>query len=160
MTKTLKVKYLNHNCKLEIHGDFIDLKTSETITFTKNNEYRAIPLGVCIELPKHFIAKIVPRSSTFKRFRIIQANSIGIIDYNYKGDNDQWFFPAVHFRKREDSNCIIEEGTRIAQFEIMPSQFAPWWVKLNWIFSSKIKIVEVNKLGNDDRGGLGSTNTK
>ena len=98
--KTLKIKYLNHNCKLEIHGDFIDLKASETITFTKNNEYRAIPLGVCIELPKHFIAKTIPRSSTFKRFRIIQSNSIGIIDYNYKGDNDQWFLPVVHFRKR------------------------------------------------------------
>lgn len=154
----LKVKYLNSNCKLEIHGDFIDLKSAENFEFTKNNEYKLLPLGVCIELPKHFIAKIVPRSSTYKNYRVVQTNSVGIVDYQYKGDNDQWFLPIIHFRKRIDPTRRIIEGERVAQFEICPSQFAPWWVKLKWIFSSKIKMIEVKSLGNKNRGGIGSTN--
>ena len=155
---TLKVKYLNKNCKLEIHGDFIDLKSAITYEFTKNNEYTLLPLGVCIELPKYFIAKAVPRSSNYKRFRILQTNSIGIIDYDYRGDDDQWFLPTVHFRKRSDPNITIMEGERVAQFEVVPSQFAPWWVKLKWLFTSNIKLVEVDKLNNKNRGGVGSTN--
>ena len=108
--------------------------------------------------PKHFIAKIVPRSSTYKNYRVVQTNSVGIVDHQYKGGNDQWFFPIVHFRKRIDPTTIIVEGERVAQFEICPSQFAPWWVKLKWIFSSKIKMIEVKSLGNKNRGGIGSTN--
>ena len=159
-TMKLKVKYINKNCKIEIHGDWIDLKSSITHEFTKNLELKMIPLGVCIELPKYFEAIAAPRSSTYKTFRLLQTNSPGVIDYKYKGDEDQWHFPCIHMRKRSDENITLHEGDRICQFRIQPSQFAPWWVKLRWLFTSKFKIKEVELLGNINRGGLGSTNKK
>lgn len=156
-TMKIKIKYLNEQCKLEIHGDWIDLKSAIYYEFTKNIEYKLIPLGVCIELPKHFEALAAPRSSTYKQFRLLQTNSPGIIDYLYKGDDDQWHFSALHFRNRSDKNIEIFEGERICQFRIQPSQFAPWWIKLKWLFNSKIKLETVQLLNNTNRGGIGST---
>jgi len=112
-----------------------------------------IPLGVSMQLPKYFEANVLPRSSTFKSYGIIQSNSEGVIDNTYCGDNDEWKFPAIALR-----DTTIQEGTRICQFRIRPSQNAPAWVKLKWLFTNKIEFVEVETLNNKDRGGFGSTN--
>ena len=122
-------------------GDFIDLRAAETVEM-KAGEFKLIPLGVAMELPKGYEAHVVPRSSAFKNFGIIQTNSMGVIDESYCGDNDFWFFPAYALRDTK-----IEVNDRICQFRIMKHQ-------------PPITFEEVEILGNIDRGGHGSTGTK
>lgn len=142
--KEIKVKYksqcLDGIGKITI-GDWIDLRAAETISM-KAGEFKLIPLGVAVELPDGYEALVVPRSSTFKNFSIIQTNSIGIIDETYCGPNDWWCFPAYAVRDTK-----IEMNDRICQFRIIKHQ-------------PEIEIIEVDELNNTDRGGLGSTGTK
>ncbi len=119
-------------------GDWIDLRAAETVEM-KAGEFKMIPLGVAMELPKGYEALVVPRSSTFKRYGIILANSIGIIDESYKGDDDEWNFLAYAMRDTE-----IKKNERICQFRIIEHQ-------------PEIRIEEVDTLGNENRGGIGST---
>lgn len=138
----IKIKYFTDKIdRLEyIDGksDWIDLRAAEDVTL-KAGEFKLIPLGIAMELPQGYEAHVVPRSSTFKNFGIIQTNSMGVIDESYCGDNDQWFFPAYALRDTE-----IHVGDRICQFRIMEHQ-------------PKIQFDEVLFLGNEDRGGHGST---
>lgn len=138
----VKVKYLRDVPELEHTdiGDWIDLYVPETIKLI-GNKLKMIPLGVAIELPKGYEALIAPRSSTFKRYGVIMANSIGVVDESYKGDNDEWLFPAYIL---EDRAFIIPKGARICQFRIIKKQ-------------PKIEFETVETLGNEDRGGYGST---
>ena len=119
-------------------GDWIDLRAAEDIEM-KVGEYRLIPLGIAMQLPEGYEAIVAPRSSTFKNFGIILANSIGVIDESYCGDNDQWHFPAVALR-----NTKIKRNDRICQFRIVRHQ-------------PDVKLVKTEILGNTDRGGIGST---
>lgn len=95
-----------------------------------------------MELPEGYEAHVVPRSSTYKNFGVIQTNSMGVIDESYKGDDDFWLFPAYALRDTE-----IKKGDRICQFRIMKKM-------------PTIELVEVDHLGNENRGGHGSTETK
>lgn len=137
---TIKIKYLKDIEKINVLacGDWIDLRAAEDITM-KAGEYKAIPLGVAMELPKGYEALCVPRSSTFKKYGILLVNSIGVIDESYKGDNDEWHFPALAMRDTE-----IKKNDRICQFRIIEHQ-------------PDIFFAEVERLENSDRGGLGST---
>lgn len=179
MKLKIKVKRINKNIPLpEVieKGDRVDLRASKSVIFTAPQSgtlkrhkingietphrdvdfhYALIPLGVAIQLPKGFEAVVHPRSSTFKNFGIILANSEGVIDNSYCGNNDEWKFGAIAFR-----NVIINEGDRICQFRIQLSQKATFWQKIKWLLSSGVKIVEVNELGNPDREGIGSTGVK
>ena len=157
----IKVKLNNLSCKIEQNkkGEWIDLKVATTLslkapTINGINKFDTalIPLGISMELPKYFEANIVPRSSTFNNFKIILANSMGIIDSTYNGDGDEWKFQAIAL-----DSTKINEGDRIAQFRIRPSQFAPWWIKLKWLFTSSIQFEFVSSLVNTARGGFGST---
>ena len=138
--ETIKVKYLRGVQKIERFnvGDWIDLRCAEE-TDLKAGEYKMIPLGVAMELPKGYEALVAPRSSTFKKYGIILANSIGIIDESYKGDNDEWNFLAYALRDTK-----IRKNERICQFRIIKHQ-------------PLIHLEEVESLGNPDRGGIGST---
>src|SRR3990172_1129525 len=95
----IKIKYRNDETKrLEFVGgietsNWIDLSADERVVMSKG-EYKLIPLGVAIELPANFEAHVVPRSSTYKNFKVIQANHFGVIDNSFNGDNDQWMFSA------------------------------------------------------------------
>jgi len=154
----LLIKYHNQNCKLEQYGNWIDLKSAIT-TKIKKFENKLIPLGISIKLPKYYQANIVPRSSTYKKFSLIQANHYGVVDGpdnksdGYSGDNDIWMFNSLAFKDTE-----VNEGDRICQFEIRPTINAPWYVKLKWLFINKIKFIEVETLNSKNRGGFGSTN--
>ena len=119
-------------------SDWIDLRAAEEVELEKG-EFALIPLGVAMELPRGYEAHVVPRSSTFKNFGIIQTNHMGVIDETYCGDNDQWFFPAYALR-----DTAIHTGDRICQFRIMEHQPA-------------IEFEEAPELGHEDRGGHGST---
>ena len=136
----IKIKYLRDIQKIERFnvGDWIDLRAAETVVM-KAGEYRMIPLGVAMELPKGYEALVAPRSSTFKKYGIILANSIGVIDEAYKGDNDEWNFLAYAVRDTK-----IHKNERICQFRIIQHQ-------------PLIHLLEVDSLGNEDRGGIGST---
>ena len=116
-------------------------------------DYTLIPLGVAMGLPKGMEAHVLPRSSTCKNYGIMCANSQGIIDGSYYGENDEWKFPAIAMRK-----TVIPKGTRIAQFRVNLSQKATVWQKLKWLFSSGVEIEQVPFLNNPDREGFGSTN--
>lgn len=140
MMAIVRVRYVRPvNPVVGIHnGDWIDLRAAEDVTM-RAGEYKLIPLGVAVELPKGFEAIMAPRSSTFKYFGIICANSIGVIDESYKGDNDEWNFPAIALR-----DTVIHANERICQFRIIEHQ-------------PSLRFVAVDTLGNADRGGIGST---
>ena len=140
--ENIRIKYFTDKIdRLEyIDGksDWIDLRASETVEL-KAGEFKLIPLGVAMQLPKGYEAHIVPRSSTFKNFGIIQTNHQGVVDCSYCGDNDQWFMPALAVR-----DTHISFNDRICQFRIMENQ-------------PKIAFDEVVSLSSTDRGGFGST---
>lgn len=139
----LKVKYFSKEIEKltrEKVGDWIDLRAAETVEL-RAGEFKLIPLGVGMILPEGYEAHIVPRSSTFKTWGIIQTNHMGVIDNSYSGDNDQWRFPAYATR-----DTIIKKGDRICQFRIIENQ-------------PDFDIVEVEKLNDSSRGGFGSTGT-
>lgn len=138
--KTIKIKYLRDIKKIERFnvGDWIDLRAGEEVTMNAG-EYRMIPLGVAMELPHGYEALVAPRSSTFKKYGLLLANSIGIIDETYKGDNDEWNFLAYATR-----DTVIHKNERICQFRIIQHQ-------------PLIHLQEVEMLGNPDRNGIGST---
>lgn len=138
--KTIKIKLLRgiNTVSPQENSDWIDLRAAVDVRM-EAGEYKAIPLGAAIELPKGYEAIVAPRSSTCKHFGILLANSIGVIDESYKGDGDEWHFPALAVRGTE-----IHAGERICQFRIIKHQ--PEY-RLKW----------VEHLGNKDRGGIGST---
>ncbi len=145
----LKVKYFDKNIKrLEkiSQGDWIDLRAASDIIMHPG-DFKLIPLGIAVELPEGYEAHVVPRSSTFKNFGIIQTNSMGIIDHSYCGNNDQWFMPAYCLENRHKDKTLIKKNDRICQFRIVKSQ-------------PTLKIKEVDYLDNEDRGGHGSTGVK
>lgn len=140
----IKIKYFTKDTeRLEkiSKGDWIDLRAAEKIVLNKG-EFKLIPLGVAMQLPKGYEAHVVPRSSTYKNFGIIQTNSMGVIDESYCGDNDQWFFPAYALR-----DTVINVNDRICQFRIMEHQ-------------PELEFEAVEELFNEDRGGHGSTGKK
>ncbi len=140
----IKIKYLDDSIeKISAisKGDWIDLRAAETVTM-KKGEFRLIPLGVAMQLPAGWEAHVLPRSSTFKNFGIIQANSMGVIDNSYCGDNDWWFYPAIALR-----DTVINKNDRICQFRIMENQ-------------PQIEFETVEVLEGADRGGFGSTGVK
>lgn len=137
----IKVKYFTNQIdKLTkiTQGDWIDLRAAETIKL-KAGDFKLVPLGVAMELPANYEAHIVPRSSTFKNYGVIQTNSVGIIDNSYCGNNDQWFMPVYATR-----DIIINQNDRICQFRLFKNQ-------------DKLEFLTVDQLGNTDRGGHGST---
>ena len=113
-------------------SDWIDLRAAEEIAM-QAGEFRLIPLGIAMQLPEGYEAHVVPRSSTFKNFGIIQTNSMGVIDETYCGDNDQWFFPAYAVR-----DTVIHINDRICQFRIMEHQPA-----LSFTVTDCLKILTV-----------------
>lgn len=140
----IKIKYFDNEIdKIEkiSKGDLIDLRAAETVEM-KKGDFKLIKLGVGMKLPEGYKANVYPRSSTYKNFGIILANSVGQIDNSYSGDKDEWRFPAIAMR-----DTIIHKNDRICQFEIQKIQ-------------PEIEFIEVEHLDGESRGGIGSTGTK
>lgn len=140
LMEPLKVKYHTDILPIEWNekGDWIDLRAAEDVEM-KAGEDRLISLGVSMKLPTGYEAHIIPRSSTFKNWGIIQANHMGVIDNSYSGTNDIWKFPAIAMRDTK-----IKKNDRICQFRIMEKQ-------------PKFSIKTVDILDDEDRGGFGSS---
>lgn len=144
METTIKIKYHNENIdkiKSIDNGDWIDLRAAETVVL-KAGDSKLISLGVSMKLPDGYEAHIVPRSSTFKNFGVIQTNHMGIVDNSYSGTNDVWKFSAYALR-----DTTINENDRICQFRIIKKM-------------PTIHFDTVETLDPTDRGGFGSTGTK
>lgn len=136
----IKIKYVSDVKPIEVNdvGDWIDLRAGKDIEL-EYFQYAQIPLGVCMQIPHGYTAIIAPRSSTFKKWGILQANSVGVIDESYCGDNDEWCLPVIALRKTK-----IHKNDRICQFRLIKK-------------TEHIDFTRVRRLGNTDRGGLGST---
>lgn len=132
-------------------GDWIDLQVLEPHSLKKGDS-GTLPLGVSMALPKGFEAIVAPRSSTYKVFGLTQTNSIGVIDWTYRGTDDMWRFPYYAHRDTE-----IDDGDRVCQFRIQLSQKATLWQKLKWLFSTGIQFQYVESLDEKSRGGFGTT---
>ena len=138
----IRIQYLNDELKrleyIDGVSDWIDLRAAEEVEL-KKGEFKLIHLGVAMQLPKGYEAHIVPRSSSFKNFGIIQTNHMGVIDETYAGPNDWWRMPVLAVR-----DTVIHKNDRICQFRIMEHQ-------------PVIKFEECSALDAPDRGGFGST---
>ena len=86
----------------------------------------AIPAGVEVKIDGSVVG-------------LLQANSMGVVDYTYRGDNDQWCVPMYATR-----DVHIDKNTRISQFRIMKNQ-------------PPLVFTRVEHLTGPDRGGFGST---
>ena len=145
MKQTIRIKYFTDKIEkltyIDGKSDWIDLRAAEDVSL-KKGEFALIPLGIAMELPQGYEAHVVPRSSTFKNFGVIQTNHMGVIDESYCGDNDQWFMPVIAME-----NTTINVNDRICQFRIMKKM-------------PKVHFDEVVFLSEKDRGGIGSTGRK
>lgn len=170
MKLKIKVKEITEGCMPVIieKGDWIDLRAAKTITLSApqagiqyqkdNNKFRdvtfsqeMIPLGVAIALPKGFEAELKGRSSLTKNYNVLMACS-GVIDNSYRGNKDEWLFRVIAL-----DNTTINAGDRICQFRIVLNQKATMWQKIKWLFSSGVKLVKVDNLDGNNRGGFGSS---
>lgn len=118
-------------------GDWIDLYSAEEVSL-KKGEFKLINLGVAMKLPEGYEGHLAPRSSTFKNWKIIQTNSVGVVDQTYCGPTDWWRLPAY-----ATEDVVIPKHAKIAQFRIMRNQ-------------PTVEIVE-GAMEDEDRGGFGST---
>lgn len=140
-SKLIKVKYHDKDLaglQMDKKGDWVDLRAAETVSL-KQGEFKIISLGVSMKLPDGYEAHIVPRSSTYKNFGIIQTNHMGVVDNSYSGTNDIWRFPALAVR-----DTVIHKNDRICQFRIIKRQ-------------PMLEFEEVEELDSENRGGFGST---
>lgn len=141
-TEKIRIKYFAEGIEklayIDGKSDWIDLRAAETVEL-KTGEFKLISLGVAMELPKGYEAHVVPRSSTFKNYGILQVNSCGIIDGSYCGDEDLWYMPVYATR-----DTVVRKNDRICQFRIVENQ-------------PKLTFEKVERLGNRNRGGFGST---
>ena len=139
-----RIRIVYHTNRIEklayIDGksDWIDLRAAEDVEF-RAGEFKMINLGVSMELPKGYEAHVVPRSSTFKNYGLIQTNSCGVIDQTYCGQDDVWHWPAYAVR-----DTAVHVNDRICQFRIIENQ-------------PHIRFEEVDVLEGENRGGFGST---
>ena len=140
--ETLKIRYLSDKIEklrfIDGKSDWIDLRSAEEVSM-KAGEARLISLGIAVQLPKGYEAHVVPRSSTFKNFGLIQTIHMGVIDESYCGDHDEWKVPVMAVR-----DTCIHVNDRICQFRIMKHQ-------------PELKFEEVEHLDGCDRGGFGTT---
>lgn len=122
------------------YGNFVDLYNAES-RILKAGEFTKLNLGISIECPKGFWFQLVPRSSTFEKYGIIQTNSFGVVDTKYCGDDDIIKVPVYAMR-----DTIIPANERICQFRLVQD--------INFTIST------VDKLRGENRGGFGSSGRK
>lgn len=141
----IRIKYFTDEIEkldyIDGKSDWIDLRASEEVEL-KAGDFKLIPLGVAMQIPEGYEGHLAPRSSTFKTWGLIQTNSVGVIDCSYCGDDDMWRMPVYATR-----DTVVHVNDRVAQFRIIENQ-------------PKIVFEEVESLGNENRGGFGSTGTQ
>lgn len=118
-----------------------DLAARETVTI-KSKQIGYISLNVAIEVPENCFIILAARSSTHK-MGLIPGNGIGIMDSDYCGEHDEYHFCVYNYT---EADVVVEKGTRVAQCVVMKK--------------TDVNLLEVERLGNPDRGGFGTTGKK
>ena len=136
----VSIRYLPGAARMEKidKGNWIDCYVYEDYDL-KAGDFALLNLGFAMEIPHGYEAILAPRSSTFKRYGVIQTNSFGVIDQSYAGNEDLWMMPVYATR-----DVHIEHGSRLCQFRLQYSQ-------------PSFDFQEVDDLGNEQRSGFGST---
>ena len=129
-------------------GEWFDLRAAQDM-FIPQGQFAMVPLGISVQLPEGYEAMVIPRSSTFGRYGIIMTNSVGLIDSEYNGDDDQWWFPCFclvgkEYDEKHGYGAMIRKNDRICQFRMLKQQ-------------GEASLLKVTRLGNRNRGGFGST---
>lgn len=144
MAEKITIRYRDDSIErlryIDGKSDWIDLRAAEDIEM-KKGEFRMIPLGVAMRLPEGYEALVVPRSSMYKNFGLIQTNSMGVIDETYCGPDDWWMLPVLAVR-----DTVVHKNDRLCQFRILRHQ-------------PPVEFVE-GELTGEDRGGFGSTGVR
>lgn len=116
----------------------MDLYSRVDVTIP-SHEVGYIPLNVAIEVPRDFWVLLAARTSTHKH-GVMPVHGIGIGDWDFRGDNDEYLFPVLNFTK---GNVTIQKGLRIAQFQVLRVE--------------RLELEEVEYFRYSDRGSFGST---
>lgn len=181
--KEIKLMYHNDNPKLKHIGDkgksnWIDLYTAQDYEIEVGKRYM-INLGISMKLPEGYEANIVPRSSTFKQFGLLQCNHYGVIDTTYCSDKDVWHMPVYAPIQQEDLvdsltgvfegfyNKTVEDLKESSMKEIIENSISfrkikiPKGTRLCQFRINKVmedfNFVESDLSNETTRGGLGST---
>lgn len=134
----VRVRFTKQPYEIERHGAWIDLRAAQDYEYKKGDGF-LIDLGVNIALPTGCEGLLVPRSSTFKNYGLIQANSVGVFEEEYCGNDDVW---GMYVYATRDGS--IKAGDRICQFRVLESM-------------PNIDFLFVDDMGTKSRGGWGST---
>jgi len=120
----------------------IDLKASEAKVLDVGEVY-PMSVGIKVEIPAGYVGMIFPRSGLGSKKGVVLANTVGIIDSDYRGEIICSLKNAGSFEYR------IEQYERIAQLVIVPCMIGDFFV------------VEENELSDTSRGegGFGHTGT-
>ncbi len=142
---TLKVKKLHPKAVIPSRGHSSDAGCDLTVIDFKirENGVFLFQTGLAVSISEGFYTEIVPRSSIIKTDFAL-ANSIGIIDPDYRGE---LMIPFRFLGKTEDAEARAKElvGTRVAQLLVRRLELC--------------KIEECEELDETARGtgGFGST---
>lgn len=101
-----------------------------------------IPMNVAIKIPEGYFVLLAPRSSTHK-LGLQGINSVGIMDRDYCGDEDEYHFAVRNFA---DSSVHIDKGTRLCQLVLIKCE--------------TFEFIEVDQMFDPSRGGFGTTGSK
>jgi len=116
-----------------------DLAARETITIGPK-ELALIPTGLVVQTPPGHMLSIFARSSIAKKKGLMLANSVGVIDQDYCGPEDEIKISVYNFT---DAPTTVEQWERIAQGVFVKIEKAEW--------------EETEEIITPTRGGFGST---
>lgn len=139
-TLKIKVHYKDSAHPLEQidKGGCIDFYNYTDINL-KKGDFTMIDTGVAIGIPDDYDILIFPRSSTFRRYGLLETNSVGYVDNAYRGTNDFIYVPVYATK-----DIFIPKNTRCFQFRLIKRQ-------------PNLEFITVDELEYDDRGANGST---
>lgn len=143
--KTLKIKLFDKSLPVPEYKSKgaagFDLHLRKTVTIGPHQVVIA-PANVAMEIPKGTFAMVAARGSTHK-YGVMLANGIGVGDEDYHGDDDEYMLALLNFTNKK---VTIKKGERVGQIVLLHYE--------------KVKIKVVERLGNPNRGGFGSTGKK
>jgi dUTP pyrophosphatase len=118
-----------------------DLITRETTTIAPQ-EIALVPGNVIVQVPAGYALLILPRSSLPRKKALVCPHSLGLIDQDYCGGDDEIFVQVQNISKEP---VTVERGERIAQGIFLKAERAEW--------------LELAEVSTATRGGFGSTGT-
>lgn len=116
----------------------VDLYARTTVTINPRS-VGYVPLNIALQLPEGYWAMITARSSLHKK-GLLLANGVGVGDYDYRGDGDEYQGALLNFF---DTPVTVKRGERILQLIVLPRERVSFELK--------------EQFASPDRGGFGST---